>query len=98
LFKLFHGQKSEKIINEALSAVDITTSGKVVRKVQMFYGNGYTLGATGMCGLKFFDKDNVLFASIGSNFEYPSKVTMLEEDERIVGVVGLICPSHPNFY
>ena len=51
-----------------------------------------------MCALRLFANDNVEIASIGANFEYASKVTMLEENERIVGVVGTVCPSHPNFY
>ncbi len=64
----------------------------------MFYGNGYSLGATGMCALRLYAHDNVEIASVGANFEYASKVTMLDEDERIVGVVGAVCPTHPNFY
>ena len=54
----------------------------------MYYSNGYGLGAIGTAYLKFYDADDGLIFDIGyDTISYESKTFLLEEGERIVGVI-----------
>ena len=98
-FKVDNLEDSEKRCDEDLYEVKIPQEKRRnVKYIEIYYGNGYSLGPTGLCGMRFYDRNDNMIMQAGSEFHNMHKKTILEDNERVVGIIGREDDYKKNFF